>query len=159
MTRMENLLATLSSKGLTLGSAESLTGGLFGASVCAIPGASAVYKGGVISYSPEVKEKILRVSPDAIADYGVVSAEVAKQMAVGGKDALQVDVCVSCTGNAGPTAEPGKAPVGRVYLGVCYSGSVWTIPLDFTGDRNTIRKKTVDAMVCFVASLFPNVES
>ena len=55
MNRMENLLATLSSKGLTLGSAESLTGGLFGASVCAIPGASAVYKGGVISYSPEVK--------------------------------------------------------------------------------------------------------
>ncbi|MDY5441168.1 MAG: CinA family protein [Candidatus Enteromonas sp.] len=157
MTNLENLLATLSSKGLTLGSAESLTGGLFGSTVCSIPGASAVYKGGVVAYSAEVKQKVLHVSESAIAELGVVSAEVAKQMAVGGKDVLNVDICVSCTGNAGPSAEPGKAPVGRVYLGVCYAGSVWTIPMDFTGDRNNIRKKTVDAMVSFVSSLFPNV--
>ena len=150
------LLDTLKIRHLTLGSVESLTAGLFGATFCNVPGSSAVYRGGLITYSPALKTSLAHVEEETIENYGVVSAPVAKQMAIGGRDALGVDICISCTGNAGPTAEKGSAPVGRVYLGLCYLNSVWTIPLDFTGDRNEIRKKTVASMISFVQSLFPN---
>ena len=153
MPKIDELLVALGKRGLTLGSVESLTAGLFGATVCEIPGASAVYRGGLITYSPTLKTALAHVNPETIERHGVVCAEVAKEMAIGGQKALGVDICVSCTGNAGPTAEEGEAPVGRVYLGLCFKGSVWTIPLDFKGDRNEVRKKAVSSMVSFVSSL------
>ena len=152
--KMYDLLQALADKNLKLGAVESLTGGLFGAEVCAIPGASAVYKGGIVSYSAEIKESLVGVKPSTIQTYGVVSSQVAAEMAMGGAKALNVDVCVSCTGNAGPSSEPGQAHVGQVYLAVYYQDNVWSIPLDFEGERNEIRRKTVDAMVAFLGSIF-----
>ena len=152
--KMFDLLQALADKNLKLGAVESLTGGLFGAEVCAIPGASAVYKGGIVSYSAEIKESLVGVKPSTIQTYGVVSSQVAAEMAMGGAKALNVDVCVSCTGNAGPSSEPGQAHVGQVYLSVYYQENVWSIPLDFEGERNEIRRKTVDAMVAFLGSIF-----
>ena len=153
---MASLLQLLADKHLTLGSVESLTGGLFGATVCGIPGASSVYKGGLITYTAEEKEALANVDPQLIQKYGVVSSQVASAMAIGGSKALHVDVCISCTGNAGPTTEKGGEPVGRVYLGLCYQGSVWSIPLNLEGERNEIREKTVISMTSFIASLFKN---
>lgn len=159
MNKMHDLLSLFASHGLTVGSVESLTGGAFASAVCDIPGASEVFKGALVTYSAELKTRLASVDPSTIEEEGVVSAEVAKEMAVGGKAALGVDICVSCTGNAGPGVEEGKAPVGRVYLGLCYEDAVWTIPLDFEGERNDIRKKTVAAMVSFLLSLEPIVKN
>ena len=159
MAKYNEILQNLADRGLTLGSAESLTGGLFGAKVCEIPGASNVYKGGVIAYTPEVKSAVLGIKPSTITNNGVVSAIVAKEMAEGGAKALGVDICVSCTGNAGPTAQEGEAPVGRVYLGLSYQDNTWTIPLNLNGSRNEIRQATVDAMFAFINSLFVEIKN
>jgi PncC family amidohydrolase len=158
MEPIEELLRALAAKGLTLGSVESITAGLFGATAAEIPGASNVYKGGLITYTAELKNKLAFVPSQLIQDHGVVSAEVAASMAVGGQKALGVDVCLSCTGNAGPTAEKGSAPVGAVYLGLAYGGNVWTVPLNYEGERNFIRKKTAEAMGLFGLSIFGKKE-
>ena len=159
MSKTVEMLQALADRGLTLGSAESLTGGLFGAKACEIGGASNVYKGGIIAYSPEVKSALLGIRPSTIRNNGIVSAVVASEMAEGGAKALGVDICVSCTGNAGPCVQEGGEPVGRVFVGVYYEGNTWTIPLQLNGDRNAIRAQTVDAMVGLVLSLFPEIKN
>ncbi len=148
------LLELLSSKGLTLSSVESLTGGLFGKTITDVPGASCVYLGGAVTYSAKLKVE-LGVRQSTIDRFGVVSAEVASEMAVSGSRRFGADITISCTGNAGPTVEEGGKPVGCVYLGLVYRGSAWTIPLQFGGDRNDIRESTIEAMIAFIASLFP----
>lgn len=153
MNSLENLLSKLKEKNLTLGSVESLTGGLFASSICSIPGASAVFKGGLVTYWASEKTSLCNVKKETLDRCGVVSSEVASEMAIGGKKRLDVDICISCTGNAGPTVEPGGKAVGDVYLGLCYNNFVWSIPLHFDGDRNLIRENTVETMATFVLSI------
>ena len=148
------LLRQLADRHLTLGSCESVTGGLFGANICQVPGASNVYLGGLITYTAKEKTNLAGVNPKIIEEHGVVSAEVASAMAIEAKRKLGVDICVSCTGNAGPTQEEGEAGVGTVYLGLCYNGYVYTVPLSLSGERNQIRAAVAQAMVAFVGSLF-----
>ena len=148
--RALNLLQKLADKRLTLASVESVTGGLFGATVTEIPGASNVYIGGIVSYSVELKKSLVKVDPKIIEEKGVVSQQVAVEMAVKARSVLNADVIVSCTGNAGPDVEPGGQEVGRVCLGLYYGGYSWGIPLQLKGDRNEIRSQTVDAMLSFV---------
>ncbi len=155
MIDARELLQRLADRNLKLGSVESLTGGLFGSTVCEIPGASFVYVGGLITYDPRLKVEFASVKQEDIDKEGVVSSKVAIEMAEGGRKALGCDVCVSCTGNAGPEAEKGGKPVGTVFLGLAYQGNVWTVPLQLKGSRNEIRKQTVEAMIALVASLFP----
>lgn len=138
----------------TLGAAESLTAGLFSASFCSVPGASKVFKGAVVSYANEVKENLLGVAQENIAKYGVVSSTVAKEMALGALKALNVDIAVSFTGNAGPSAEAGEAPVGRVYMAIAIRNSSGNVPErvleyqeDFTGSRNAVREECVTFML------------
>ena len=128
---------------ITIGFAESLTGGLISSSVVAVPGASAVFKGSVVSYTNEVKEGVLGVPSGIISAYTEVSAECAKAMAEGARDVLGVDLAISVTGIAGPTGElPGK-PVGTVYMGYCFRDISGALRLNFEGDRDTIRTCTV----------------
>lgn len=155
MADMHDLLQTLADRRLTLGSVESMTGGLFAAEATCYPGASAVFKGGIVSYSEQVKAEIVGVDPKTIRAYGVVSAPVAEEMAARGREKLGVDVCVSVTGNAGPTAEPGEAPVGKVYFGFANENSVWSFGYDFQGTRQEIREAAVDMMIAFGLSHFP----
>lgn len=155
MISAHDLLQRMAQRNLKLGCVESLTGGLFGSTICEIPGASIVYKGGVIAYDPKVKANVVGVKASDIEKYGVVSPQVAVEMAAGGRKLLGVDVCVSCTGNAGPDVQEGGEPVGTVYLGLAYQGNVWNIPLHLEGSRNEIRQATVEAMIAFAASLFP----
>ena len=154
MADAHEMLQLLANERLTLGSVESLTAGLFSATVCDVPGASAVFMGSLVTYDPRLKTKLADVSAKVIEQIGVVSAEVATQMAVGGAKALGVDVCVSCTGNAGPTAQKGGEPVGKVYLGLYYNGYTWSLPLQLDGDRRSIREQTVENMIDLVISLF-----
>ena len=101
---MIELVELLKAKHLTIGSIESMTGGLFASSITSVPGASKVFKGSVVSYSPLIKENVVGVKKETIETFGVVSKEVAYEMASKGKKLLDVDICVSITGNAGPTA-------------------------------------------------------
>lgn len=147
MEKMHELLQTLADRHLTLGSAESITGGGFAQEATRFPGSSAVFKGGIVAYTPAIKESQLGVPSATIERYGLVSEAVAKAMATGGKNRLSVDMCVACTGNAGPGKEKGEAGVGDVYISVAYAGLTWTIGFRF-GDigREQVRRKAVSAM-------------
>jgi len=139
-------LDKLKAKGLTLGSVESITGGLFAASMTEIPGASKVYKGSIVAYSPEEKTKLLGIKYGLIAKHGVVSEAVAHAMATSGRKVLAVDICVSFTGNAGPDCLDGL-PVGVVYMGVATPKETKVFALKLKGTRNTIRKNCVQRAI------------
>jgi nicotinamide-nucleotide amidase len=111
------LHAELVRLGVTLATAESLTGGALADLVSASPGASESYLGGVVSYATSVKTALLGVSADTIDAHGVVSAACAEEMAVGVKELLGADWALSTTGVAGPTEQEGK-PVGTVFVGL-----------------------------------------
>jgi len=102
----------------TIGTAESCTGGMVGAALTSVPGCSAVFKGGIISYANSVKSSLLDVPPGMIQKYGAVSREVSKAMAKSALEALNVDIAVSVTGVAGPGGGSDEKPVGTVWLGV-----------------------------------------
>ncbi len=109
------LTVVVALEGRTLATAESLTGGLIGATITAIPGSSAIYRGGVIAYASDLKVSHLDVSSDVIANGGAVQAEVALQMARGAAINLSADFGLAVTGVAGPSSQDGKAP-GTVFV-------------------------------------------
>lgn len=148
----EDVLHLLKKKGLSLGSVESLTAGLFASTFCATPGASDVFKGAIVTYANEEKIALVGVKESDIEDYGVVSEPVAKEMAEGGLLALNVNLCVSFTGNAGPTSEPGEAKVGEVFMALAFKENE-EAPIKisgyhriFEGSRNEIRSSCVEYM-------------
>ena len=143
---MESLLKAYKEKGLTLGSVESMTGGLFAAKFTEIPGSSAVFKGSVVAYSSEEKINIIGVKKETIEKYGVVSSEVAREMAELGRKVLNVDICVSVTGNAGPTCEPGGKPAGCFYIGVASKDGTEVKEFKKHQKRNVVRNEAVLAM-------------
>ena len=137
-------------KGKTLVTAESCTGGGIGAALTAVPGSSAVYKGGIISYTDWVKENILYVDAQLLATNGAVSSQVAKAMAEGARKALQADIAVSVTGLAGPDGDAFGNPVGMVFIG--YSDSMVTdsVACHFSGSREEIRRQAVETALKLV---------
>lgn len=132
-------------QGKTLVTAESCTGGGIGAALTAVPGSSAVYKGGIISYTNAVKASILQVSPDVLEREGAVSSAVAEAMAEGARKVLNADVAVSVTGLAGPGGDEYGNPVGTVYIG--YSDTRHTVSRHFlfSGDRERVRSCAAEA--------------
>ena len=138
----EEINAIFRKIGRTLGSVESFTGGLFAETITSVPGASHFYKGGLVTYASEEKNRLLGISYDIIDQYGVVSKEVASLMASNGQKLLNVDYCVSFTGNAGPEAMEGK-PVGLVYIGIAIYDHVEVYEFNLSGDRKTIQKEGV----------------
>ncbi len=147
MTDSAKVVKALKAKGLTLGAIESMTGGLFGAEITSVPGASQVFMGAIVTYDPRLKTWHCGVSPDVIKEFGVVSSEVAGQMARGGRNATGADICISVTGNAGPSVQEGGAGVGVVYIGYADAEHNYTTRYDFTGSREEIRKQAVEAML------------
>ena len=130
--------------GKTLVTAESCTGGGIGAALTGISGSSAVYKGGIISYTNWVKHHLLGVDSALLDTVGAVSAPVAEAMAIGARKALDADIAISVTGLAGPGGDEFGNPVGRVYIG--YSDVTVTLSREFTfsGDRNAVRQQAVE---------------
>ncbi len=112
----EVVVPMLAKQGLTLGTAESCTGGLIAKRVTDVPGASAVLRGGVVSYTNAVKHNVLGVSQEVLDSQGAVCAEVARQMAQGARKVLGCDLAVSTTGVAGPDSDDRGNPVGLVYV-------------------------------------------
>ena len=132
-------------EGKTLATAESLTGGGIGAAITAVPGASAVYLGGVVSYTDDVKHHLLGVPEAVLSAHGAVSAPTAAAMAAGVRKLLTADVAVSVTGLAGPGGDAYGNPVGTVFIGY-EDGSRSTVKhCRFSGTRQQIREQTVAA--------------
>lgn len=132
-------------RGLTVGCAESCTGGLVSGWLTAVPGSSAAVCGGVVSYAIPVKRTVLGVSSEVLDDpaLGAVSSPCAAQMAAGARRVLGCDVAVSVTGIAGPGGEePGK-PVGTVWFGLSSPDGTVTCRELFAGDRDQVRLQAV----------------
>lgn len=110
--------ALLLERGLTLATAESCTGGLIARRITALPGASRVYRGGVVSYWTEVKAAVLGVPQDLLDQYGAVSEPTARAMAEGARRITGADIAVSVTGVAGPDPDERGNPVGLVFIGL-----------------------------------------
>ncbi len=128
-----------------LATAESCTGGLVGAAITAVPGASAYYLGGLIAYSNVVKERLLGVPTEILAAHGAVSAPCAAAMAAGGRARFAADVAVATTGIAGPGGGSADKPVGLVFIAVAHpAGSVVERHV-FPGDRLAVQRATVQA--------------
>lgn len=137
--------------GVTIGTAESLTGGAVAAAIVDVPGASDCLEGGVVSYSHAVKEKTLGVSSELLETRGAVDPDVAEAMALGARAALGVDWAVSTTGVAGPEPHDGQA-VGTVYIGVSGPGGEDHLELHLAGGRAAIRGESVSRAIDFLAS-------
>lgn len=137
-------------KGKTLVTAESLTGGGIGAVLTAVPGSSAVYKGGIISYTDWVKQTALGVPESLLQELGAVSAPVAEAMAVGVLKVLEADVAVSVTGLAGPGGDEFGHEVGTVFIGYADGNASLAREYHFPGDRESVRNQTIQAALMLV---------
>ena len=136
--------------GKTLATAESCTGGGIGAALTAVSGASSVYKGGVISYTNEIKHKILGVSEELLEESGAVSEQVAGEMASGVRKLLDADIAVSVTGLAGPGGDDFGNPVGTVYIGYEDQHRAIVMHYCFEGDRDSVRVQTIEAALALI---------
>ena len=139
----ENLVELLKARGLVCATAESCTGGGVGSAITGVPGSSAVFAGGVISYSNEVKRDVLGVSAESLDKYGAVSPQVAAQMADGVRRLLKTDLAVSLTGIAGPDGGSDEKPVGLVWFGLSTPSGTRTEKCLFRGDRAQVRVQAV----------------
>lgn len=137
-------------EGKTLATAESCTGGMIGQLLTAVPGASSVYKGGVVSYCNEIKQRLLEVDEQILSEYGAVSAPVARAMAQGARKLLDTDIAVSVTGLAGPSGDEYGNPVGTVFIG--YSDGKITVAekYHFSGDRDAVRAQAAEATLSLI---------
>lgn len=138
--------------GLTVGTAESLTGGLVASRLVDVPGASATFRGGVVSYTVDLKTSLLGVPAEVIARHGVVSAETAEAMAQGARTHLGVDIALATTGVAGPGPHDG-VPQGTVVVAVSTGESTHTRRIVFSGDRATVRGAAVGEVLALVMEI------
>lgn len=140
-----DVLSALRAKGMTLATAESLTGGGIGAALTAVPGASDVFKGGVISYVDQVKEELLGVRREILNCYGAVSSQTAEAMASGVRNLTKADIAVSVTGLAGPGGDEFGHEVGTVFIGFSSQTKALVMECHFEGSREDVRCQTVSA--------------
>ncbi len=151
-----DLVRALTARGLTVATAESLTGGLVCATLTDVPGASAVVRGGVVSYAADVKASVLGVDPALLARVGAVDGDVAAAMAAGVRDLLGADLGVATTGVAGPEPADGQ-PVGTVYVAVVGPAGTRVERHAFEGDRAEIRRDSVESALRLLAADLPNL--
>jgi len=152
-----DVVTALRAAGLTVATAESLTGGLVCSTLVDVPGASAVVRGGVVAYATELKATVLGVDAGQLARTGPVDGAVAEQMALGVRRLLGADVGVSTTGVAGPDAADGF-PAGTVFVGLAADGvpgGARHVRLHLSGDRPAVRRASVDAALAALLSAVP----
>ena len=143
--------------GKRLATAESLTGGGIGPALTAVSGASAVYAGGVISYTNAVKHRVLGVPAELLDTLGAVSGPVAKAMAEGVRRVIGADVAVSVTGLAGPGGDEFGHSVGTVFIGYADETAAFSREYHFAGDREAVRNQTIEAALSLILEQNPSV--
>jgi len=139
-----------------IATAESCTGGLLAHTLTNIPGSSAYFRGGVVSYSNEVKMKVLGVKRGTLEQYGAVSEQTAREMAEGVKNLMEVDVAVATTGIAGPGGGTPEKPVGLVYIGLATPEGVEVKRFLFNGDRLYNKEQFCNAALNMVLEYLGN---
>lgn len=150
-SRAASVLAALRVRGWQLAVAESLTGGLLTSQFAAVPGASTVLRGGVVSYATEVKAEVLGVDAELLAARGAVDPDVAAAMATGVRALLGAEVGLATTGVAGPAPQDGQ-PVGMVYLACVHPGGLWVRNYLVSGTRQTIRESVAGLAIALAAT-------
>lgn len=143
-------------RGLTLSLSESCTGGLISHYITHLPGASAFFKAGFVSYSAEMKINILGVSPDSIASYGVVSEQMAREMAEKARSLTDTDFSISTTGNLGPDVLEGKKK-GLVYIAVGKEGQTFVKELRLRGNREENKEEAALEALSFLIEIAKGV--
>ena len=146
-TLEQQVIAALKARGLTLAAAESCTGGLTAKRLTDVPGASAVFLGGVVSYTNGVKERALGVPHDMLEEYGAVSEPVARAMAEGVRRLTCADIALSVTGVAGPDKDDRGHDVGTVYMALSAKNETTVQLLHLSGGRGAIRAAAADGML------------
>jgi len=146
----EEVGALLRRKGLTLGIVESASGGLISHLITGVPGSSDYYKGSVTAYSNEVKVRVVGVKEETINQYGAVSAEVAEEMAQGGRKVLAADICLADTGIAGPSGATAGKPVGLFFIGLSHKGGTYSRKHDFKGEREQNKQSAATAALSWL---------
>jgi nicotinamide-nucleotide amidase len=149
---VRRLVDLLMERRVTLGTAESLTGGMVGAVLTDVPGVSAVYRGGVIVYATDLKATLAGVPDDVLAAVGPVHPDTAAALATGVRERLGADYGLATTGVAGPDPQDGVAP-GTVYVAAAGPRTVQVRKLRLTGDRTAIREGSVQAVLELGADL------
>ncbi len=142
---MEQLVQLLTENNLTLSSIESVTGGLFSHKMTEVSNVSKVYRGAVVVYQTQTKVEIANVDEKLIRQYGVVSYEVAYEMAKKCQEMFKSDIAVSFTGNAGPNALD-NLPVGTVFSAIYFNGNIEVFNDFHCGTRSEIKEKIVELM-------------
>jgi len=140
------VVALLMTAGWTVAVAESLTGGLLGAALTSVPGSSAVFRGGVIAYSTDLKHTLLGVATELLETEGAVATQTARAMADGVRGRLAADCGMATTGVAGPGPQGGH-PAGEVHVAVTWPAGTASAVLQLDGDRAAVRSATVDAVL------------
>lgn len=143
----------LEQKKVHVTTAESCTGGLIAGTLVNVPGISAWFGEGYVTYSNEAKEKLLGVSHETLETYGAVSAETAREMAQGAARVAAADAAVAVTGIAGPDGGTAEKPVGLVYIGCFCMGTVRVEKHIFDGDRAQVRAQSVQAALSLLKKM------
>ena len=148
-----NLVRALTQRSATVTFAESCTGGKIASSIVSFEGASEFFLGGIVSYSVDSKIRILNIDNQRIEKYGVVSAEIAKEMSIGVKNKFESDISVAVTGNVGSKSGDGKSAVGKVFIAINFKNKIDTWEFNFNSDRKT----NIESAVSNVFSLLNNI--
>lgn len=146
----ERLQGLCLGRGLTVGVAESCTGGLVAATLTEVPGASGYFRGSIVSYADAAKIHLLDVPAATLAAHGAVSAQTARAMAIGARDRLGVSVAVSVTGISGPGGGSDEKPVGLTYVGIADAGFADVRRHVWTGDRASNRRDSVRVVLLWL---------
>jgi len=149
----QRLVRCCVNNGLTLALAESCTGGLISHRVTNVPGASAVFRGGIVAYANEAKTSLLRVDASLLAAHGAVSEAVALAMAEGARAVLNASVACAVTGIAGPGGGTPEKPVGTVWLAACNGNRAITRHCHFKGTRHAVKLQTAEAAIALLLEL------
>lgn len=139
---MDELVDFLINENISISSVESFTVGGFASVIGSFSGISKVYKGSLVSYQTCIKRDVLKIDENIINEYGVVSKEVAGLMAINGQKMFNSDICISFTGNAGPTAMENK-PVGLIYIGITIYDQIKVLCLQLNGSRQQIKEQAI----------------
>ncbi len=154
----EKLVKELIERQITITAAESLTAGMFQSTIGNVAGVSNVFEGGFITYSNEVKEKLLGIPSEVIEENGVVSEPTAIWMANQARSIMKKDIGISFTGAAGPDSLEGN-PAGTAWIGLAFkTRTTFAKEFHFNGSRNEVRKQCVEAGLSMILDLLNNIE-
>ena len=157
-TLLQEVTQQLAQRGETIPCAESCTGGLLAAALTRLPGSSAWFETGFVTYSNEAKQRLLGVSADSLRQYGAVSEAVVHEMAAGARRAANADYALSISGIAGPGGGSPEKPVGTVCFGLADRQTTYARTARFSGNRDEIRRQAVDFALAFLNEILSSAQ-